>query len=174
MSTNPRTPFVALGLLLVACGGDGDGGGDGSKPICSIGVTLSGDVDARFDVDDDMSCLISHSFDSGIELSYIPAQEVSNIELDIAEITEGETGANFPATVVVHLDVGTRYSVGACTAEITEHRPDGTETTSIGELRNYVVVGTASCTEPALPPPPATGTIEVGALSFRIPATWRD
>ncbi|HEX6277122.1 MAG TPA: hypothetical protein VFZ53_28975 [Polyangiaceae bacterium] len=174
MTTNLRLPVVALGFLLVGCGGDGDGGGDASKPICSIGVTLAGDVEARFDVDDDVSCLIAHSSGSGIELSYIPAEEVSTIELDIAEVTEGETGADFPMTVVVNLDAGTRYTTGACTATLTEHRLDGTETTSIGELRNYVVVGTGSCAEPALPPAPATGSIELGALSFRIPATWRD
>jgi hypothetical protein len=174
MTRSTRTTLLAL--TLVGCGGDEEGDGEEPKPSCSFGATLSGDVSASLSDADDAACLIAHSFGAGIDVVFAIASDVSSIELGIDDVAESEIGDGFPASIRINLDAGPRYAtpVAACTANISEHELESTETSNIGEMRNYRVIGTATCTEPAFSAEPAGGAILIGGASFRIPAVWRD
>ena len=169
--------IAVLALLLVACGGDDDaGGGSESKPSCAFGATLSGDVLGTFDANKDLACLISHSFESGIDVVFITGEGASTVELGIDDVTEGQTGTAFPATIRLSLEDGGDYATptGGCTATVTEHQLEKTEMSAIGELRHYQVAGAAVCAEPAISSAPETGAITFDDVTFRIPAVWRD
>ena len=115
-------------------------------------------------------------FGSNIDVVYAPGRAVSTIVLAIGDVTEGEVGGGFPTAVGIRLEDDSRYETSAtgCSATVTEHELENTEMSEIGELRNYGVVGTASCTEPALRSDGTSGQISLANVAFRIPAVWRD
>lgn len=164
-------------LCLVGCGDDdGGGGGDASDASCAIGATLSGDVEDSISVSDNAACLVSFSFDSGIDAGLTTLSAAYSIQIGIDGITEGQTGAGFPTQIGVTMDSGPRYSTSAtgCSATVTEHDLIETRTSELGEEREYGVVGTASCTEPAVREDGAAGQITLSDVAFHIPVTWSD
>jgi hypothetical protein len=142
-----------------------------------MGATLTGDVEKGFGADDDSAaCLVSHSFDSGLFASFAPDFSGLSLSLDIANVTEGQTGSGFPTEIGVTREDERRYSTSpaGCSATLTEHELEGTETTEIGEERLYHVVGTAACTEPALPEDGGSGQVSIADVAFVFTAVWRD
>ena len=167
----------AFGFLLSACGGDDDGDGGESEASCAMGATLTGDVEKSFSADDDSAaCLVSHSFDSGLFASFAPDFSGLSMSVDIANVTEGQTGSGFPTEIGVVREDERRYATSAsgCSATITEHELEGTEMTEIGEERLYHLVGTASCSEPALPEDGGSGQITIADVAFVFTAVWGD
>ena len=171
--------FAILSLSLLGCGDDDPAAEP--KPNCSIGVTLTGDVQATFSARDETACGINVSLDSGIDVAFIPLRAISGIELRIGDVTEGETGGPFPTGVGVTTEEDPttqqvrRYgtsSVG-CNVEIGEHRFEETQMSVLGEERHYQVVGTGSCSESAVPAD-MMGEIAVSNFVFRATAIWTD
>ena len=168
------------GLWVLACAlfgcGDDDGGGDGSSDSsCGIGVTLSGDVNQTLDVDDNAACVVSFSYDAGINAGLTTLSANLSIQIGIDAVMEGQTGSGFPTEMGVTLDNGPSYSTSptGCSATITEHEREGTQTGELGE-RDYRVVGTATCTEPAVREDGMAGQITLSNISYVIPAVWSD
>lgn len=167
----------ALGFAFAACGGDDDGDGGTSEATCGMGATLTGDVNESFSADEDSAaCLVSHSFDSGLFASFAPDFSGLSMSLDIANVTEGQTGSGFPTEIGVVREDERRYATSAsgCSATITEHELESTEMSSIGEERLYHLVGTATCTEPALPEDGMSGQITIADVAFVFTASWGD
>jgi len=171
--------FVILSLSLLGCGDDDPA--PEPKPNCSIGVTLSGDVQGTLSVLDEVACGINVSLDSGIDVVFIPLRAITGIELRIGEVTEGETGGPFPTRVGVTTEEDPttqqvrRYATSSvgCNVEISEHRLEGTQMSVLGEERHYQVVGTGSCGESAVPAD-MMGEIVLSDFVFRATAIWTD
>ena len=171
------TAIWAFGFALSACGGDGDGDGGESEASCAIGARLTGDVEESFSADDDSAaCLVSHSFDSGLFASFAPDFSGFSMSLDIANVTEGQTGSGFPTQVGVIREDGRQYSTSAsgCSATISEHELESTVMSEIGEERLYHLVGTATCAEPALPGDGGSGQITIADVAYVFTAIWGD
>lgn len=162
-----------LAVLLPACGGDDDGDGGESEASCAVGATLTGDVNKSFTADDDSAaCLVSHSFDSGLFASFAPDFSGLSMSLDIANVTEGQTGSGFPTEIGVVREDERRYatSPSGCSATITAHEL----VADSGEERDYHLVGTATCTEPALPEDGGSGQITIADVAYVFTAVWSD
>jgi hypothetical protein len=170
------TGLWVLAFALFGCGDDdGDGGDGASDESCAIGVTLSGDVNQTLSANDDAACIVSFSYDSGIDAGLTTLSADLSIQVGIDAVTEGQTGSGFPTEMGVTLDNGPSYSTSptGCSATITEHEREGTGTGELGE-RDYRVVGTATCTEPALREDGTAGQILLSNISYVIPAVWSD
>lgn len=91
-------------------------------------------------------------------------------------MTEGQTGAGFPTEIEVTREDDRRYSTSAigCSSTITEHELERTQMTSLGEERDYRLVGTATCTEPALPEDGGSGQVSIADVAFVFTAIWGD
>jgi hypothetical protein len=165
--------FVILSLLLLGCGDDEPA--PEPRPNCAIGVTLTGDVEATFSTRDEAGCGTQHSFDSGLDVAFIPARDISGIDLRIDEVTESETGGPFPTRVIVTTESVRRYGTTptGCAVELTEHDLERTEDSEIGEQRHYRVAGTGSCSEPAVPTD-MMGQVSLSDFTFFFSVTWRD
>lgn len=163
--------------VLFACGGDDDGDGGEPEPTCAIGATLTGDVERRISVDEESTaCLVSQSFDSGIFASFAPDLSGLSLAIDIANVTEGQTGSGFPTEIEVTSEDDRRYSTSpsGCTSTITEHSLQDSQMSELGEERNYRLVGTATCTEPALPDDGGSGQVSITDVAFVFTAFWGD
>ena len=117
-----------------------------------------------------------HSFESGVEIIYIPASRLSTFGITIEEVTEGEVGAAFPAQVDVIVD-DSRWATSpdACAVDVEEHALELTEDSAIGEMRHYRIAGKGACPIPALPSSAeATGEVTIGSFRFAGSAVWRD
>ena len=117
--------------------------------------------------------VVTGSVRSGIWAEFTPIRDGVTIGLDIADVTEGEAGSGFPTEARVTGTDNREYAIlgTPCSAAITEHSREGTA--SSGE-RNYRVVGTAACTEPAVAVDADPGQILLGNIAFIIPAFWND
>jgi hypothetical protein len=165
--------FLVIPLSLLGCGDDEPV--PKPKPNCAIGVTLTGDIEVTLNEEDEAACGTQHSFDSGLEVAFIPGRDISGIELRIGEVTEGETGGPFPTRVNVSTEEVRRYGTSptGCAVELTEHYLERTEDSELGEQRHYRVAGTGSCSEPAVPSD-MMGQISVSDFEFYFSVTWRD
>jgi hypothetical protein len=160
---------------LVGCGDD-DGGGDTvSDSDCALGITLSGDVEKSVSVNDSAACLVAHSFESGIIAGLTVLGSGFSIQINVQDVTEGQTGSGFPMEVGVNIDDGPGYNtpLPGCSASITEHAFNGTVENEIGEQREYRVIGSASCTEQAVRED-APGELTLTNVVFHIPGIWTD
>src|SRR5262245_24882645 len=177
MAVSRTAGTLLLALFLVACSDDDDeGGGDGSSDSsCGIGVTLSGDEEDTYGVNDSAGCAAPFSFESGIDAGIAPIGAGLSFQIAIAVVTEGQTGSGFPTEMGVTIDGGPSYSTSqtGCSATITEHALENTEVSTLGE-RDYRVVGSATCTEPALREDGMTGQILFSNITFHIPVVWSD
>jgi hypothetical protein len=173
------TGVFLLTLSTAACSSNGGAGGDatGSLGTCGARVEATGAANLKLTGQDDAACLTQHSFDSGLDVSFIhvDAQGTSkgSLELAIAEVTEGATGADFPTRVMVSSDALERWQSNACLTSITEHRLVRTEDSMIGELRHYQVGGEGAC-DAALEPSSGGGSVTLGPYEFSAELVWRD
>jgi hypothetical protein len=163
-------------LALLGCAGsDGGNGAAGSSSLgtCGVRADVSGAVTAKFDGNDDSACLTSHSFDSGLNGSFLQLETQYALQLDIADVAEGQTG-DFPSTLGVADESNARWRSSACTTTLSEHELLEKEASTLGELRHYQVTGAGACDAPLEPVADATGTVELGPFEFRARFTWRD
>jgi hypothetical protein len=161
---------------LPACGSDDDHKSAGSDALGSCGVEaqLSGGSSLRFTGNDDAACATQHSFDSGLEVMFVGVSADGSLELQIADVTEGETGADFTTRVIVVDAANERFQANDCLTSVSEHDLLETETSNIGELRHYQVGGEGSCPSPLTPLNAAVGEATLGSFAFRAQFTWRD
>jgi hypothetical protein len=166
-----------IAIFLFGCGGDDEGGGDAaSDTACAMGITVSGDFEGSLDMNDDQACIVSFSIDSGIDAGFATLSAGFSPRIGIGDVMEGQTGAGFPTEIALTIDDGPSYSTSqtGCSATITEHELLRTRTDELGEERDYHVVGTATCTEPALREDGMAGQITLSNVTFEIPAIWTD
>lgn len=143
----PRWAICCVAVCcLIACGnlGDSDAGSAAGLGTCGLRTHLSGGVMVSFTGQDDAACLTQHSFDEGLDVDFIHTSTKVTVSFAIADVTEGETGDQYPTQVRVTSDTG-RWESDACTMSISEHELLQTEASAIGELRHYQVSGQGAC-----------------------------
>jgi hypothetical protein len=161
-------------MALAGCGDDDDsmsptGSSAQFEPdtTCAIAIEVAGEFQARIGARDPVACLASHSVGDGIDVSLLRIDgPLERVELHIDEITRGETGPAFPATVeLAHAD-GRDWIAEACTASIETHVDRGA-----AELgRAYEVRGTVDCAMPAIDD--AGSELTVQPFAFIVTITW--
>ena len=159
-----------------ACGNgddDTDDEGSGLSGGCAIRAHVSGGIDLRFTGKSDAACAAQHSFDTGLEVTFIDTSGKGTLELVIDDVAEGETGDAYPARVVVTGTAQTRWQSSGCVAAINEHRLERVEASAIGELRHYQVSGGGTCSEP-LEAAAGGNPSTLDVFTFRAGFTWRD
>lgn len=156
--------LAVLGGLLVGCEEESP------ESTCSLAVALTGDVSATLTSGASVGCVIQHSLDAGIDVAYVPIDEgeLKSVDLVIDEITKGQTGAGFPASVRVRREDGSVYATAACTVDVEEHESRGP--VELGEA--FRVAGKGSCAAPAMAED--SGTVSVAPFEFVVQVTWRD
>ena len=183
MNLHPLVPLL-LCLSISACGSNGnaDGaGGEGngstsssSLASCALQTDVSGGTSIQFTGKDDAACATLHSFDSGLDGIFIGNDAKGTLELMVDNVTEGETGSDYPTRILVTSTAKEHWQGSGCLTSLNEHRLLKTEASEIGELRHYQVSGEGSCNEAldAL----ATGGdgVTIGPFAFRAEFTWRD
>jgi hypothetical protein len=159
-----------------ACGSDDDHQLAGADALGSCGVEarLSGGSSLRFTGDDDAACATQHSSESGLEVMFVGVSAPGSFELQIADVTEGETGAEFETRVIVVDAANERFQGNDCSTSVSEHRLLETEASTIGELRHYQVSGEGACPSPLSPLNAEVGEAALGGFAFRAQFTWRD
>ena len=177
--------LLALGFVSSACsssgkGNDDGGGGEGNEPsgsslgTCGLRSEVSGGTTIHFTGQDDVSCTTLHSSGTGLDAIFSGLDAKGSLELIVDDVTEGQTGSDFPTRVVVTSTARDKWQGTECSASLSEHHLLSTEASAIGELRHYQVTGVGTCSTD-LDSFPAGGTATtVGAFAFRAQFTWRD
>jgi hypothetical protein len=167
--------FLALlGLGSSACGSGGDGASSSALGTCGLRADVSGGAVIRFAGKDDAACVTQHSSGSGLDLMFIGAGAKGTLELSIDDVTEGETGRDFPARVVVTSQSKQHWQGSACLAAVSEHDLFSTEVSELGELRHYRVSGEGDCSDTLDSVPAGAEAATLGPFAFRAEVTWRD
>lgn len=161
---------------LPACGSDDghDAAGSDALGTCGVQARLSGGSNFRFTGDDDAACATQYSFDSGLEVMFVGVSADGSLELRIADVTEGETGAEFATRVIVIDAADERFQGNDCLTSVTEHRLLKAEASNIGEQRHYQVSGDGTCPSPLTPLNAEIGVATLASFAFRAQFTWRD
>jgi hypothetical protein len=172
--------FLALVFVSSACSSSGKGGDEAGEPsgstlgTCGLRSEVSGGATIHFTGRDDVSCATLHSSGNGLDAVFSGLDAKGSMELIVDEVTEGQTGSDFPTRIVITNTARDKWQGNACLASVSEHRLLNTEASAIGELRHYQVTGVVSCNA-ALDSLPAGGAATtVGDLAFRAQFTWRD
>ena len=156
--------WVLLFGLLAACEEDEPG-----EVTCSLALSLSGDASDALTSKSSLACAISHSGDAGIDVGYLQTSgAIKSVDLSIAAITKGETGAGFPATLTIHHSDDRSWKADECTVSVTDHA--FREAVEFGDA--YHVVGTGECASPALDD--EGGSVTVAPFKFIVHAIWSD
>lgn len=168
--------LLMLCCSLTACGSDDDheAAGVGGLGSCGVEARLSGGSSLHFTGDDDAACATQHSFESGLEVMFVGVSAEGSFELQIADVMEGETGADFKTRVIVVDAAHERFQGNDCLTSVSEHRLLETEASTIGELRQYQVSGQGTCPSPLTPLNAELGEAALGSFAFRAQFTWRD
>jgi hypothetical protein len=150
-----------------------------SEPLssCALSVTMTGTIDSTIPEDATMDCAALGNGETGIDNVFLLSSGVAQLEIMIDSVSEGEVGGSFPTTINLYDITSRRWGTdtGACSVEITEHTLDSVDSSDTGELRNYVVAGTGTCSGDAVPRGQgAHGVITLSEFSFRLPPVWRD
>ena len=105
---------------------------------------------------------MSH-FDAGFETDYIATEgELRRVDLAVDEVTRGETGNGFPATLTLTDAAQERWEAG-CMANVSTHE--------LVSGNDYKIVGTGSCSAPATSQSSATN-VTVGDFAFVTVVNW--
>jgi hypothetical protein len=165
-----------LCLTLAACGDDGGDGApadSASLGTCGVRADVTGGTIIHFTGKDDAACATQHSFDSGLDVSFLGTSAKGTLELSIEDVVEGETGDDYPTRVIVRSPANESWQGAACLVSISEHRLRDVEASEIGELRHYQVSGEGTCADPLASVAAAT-PVTLGPFTFRAQFTWRD
>jgi hypothetical protein len=171
-----RVLFPSLLCLgISACGDDGTGDdGSGSLGECALRANATGGIDLRFTGKDDAACATQHSFDTGLQVTFIGTSAKGTLDLVVNDVAEGETGSDYSARVIVTNSAQARWQGSGCVAAISEHRLVEVEASEIGELRHYQVSGEGNCSEPLVSVTAGGDAVTLGVFAFRAQFTWRD
>ena len=161
------TAPLLVGLLAVSPGGCEDDGGEEST--CALTLSVSGDFTGSVTEDRGAGCLIQHSFGAGIDVTYLPrgSGEPGRVDLSIDDVTQGETGEGFPATIRVRHSDERVWQANGCVVTIDVHEAHGTS--EDGE--DYRVAGSGTC--PSNATDGAEGSLTVAPFDFVVVVTWR-
>jgi hypothetical protein len=155
-------------VLLVAClVGCED---EPSESTCTLALASSGDFSAELTKGSSVGCTTLQSSGAGIDVTYTPVDDpaIASVDLVIDEVTKGQTGADFPATVTVHHDDGRAYTASDCTVAIDGHESRGPA--EFGET--FAVHGTGTCASAATES--GGGNLTLGSFEFDVQVTWAD
>ena len=176
--------LLALGFVSSACSSSGKGSGEegeeGNDPSgssladCGLRSEISGGTTIRFTGQNDVSCTTLHSSGTGLDAVFTGIDAKGSLELVIDDVTEGQTGADFPTRITVTSTKRENWQGKACLSSISEHHLLSTEASAIGELRHYQVTGAGTCTTELDSFPAGGETTTVGPFAFRAKFTWRD
>jgi hypothetical protein len=169
-----RDALLLSAVLVCGCGDDNDRDAGSLAASCALGVELSGAHSRSQRASEELACATLHSFDSGVDNVFLSANAQLRFELGIDDIEEGAIG-EYPAHVEVQVE-GQRFRTApdGCSVNVTEHALVSRESSEIGEMRRYRVVGSGSCSVPAQPVNQQGEPVTVGSFQFRQPAVWRD
>ena len=166
-----RDRIMVLVFVGCACDGDGGGGGGGGElgdSECELAISLTGALEWTSAAAP--ACLIPFGGDVGISMLYglVDDGPVERVEIEVAEVTEGEVG-EFPAAVTVRAHDGRSWTSSSCVVVIDAHEYVGEDEFS----RMYQVTGSGGCATPAAPSGgDASGELEVADFQFRFPPSW--
>jgi len=135
---------------------------------------VAGGTAIQFTGKNDAACATQHSFDTGLDGVFVGTNAKGTLELVVDDVTEGETGSDYPTRITVTSPAKERWQGTGCLASITEHRLVKTEASEIGELRHYQVGGEGSCSKPLESVPAGSDAVTLGPFAFRAEFTWRD
>jgi len=127
----------------------------------------------RFTDSNDAACATQHSFSSGLEAVFVGNGAKGAIELVIANVTEGETGGDYPTRLELSNGAGESWKSDDCLTSITEHELLRTEETELGEFRIYRVVGEGRCAEPLGSVTAGGNAAVLDSFAFHAEFTWR-
>jgi hypothetical protein len=163
---------LAIGVAI-GCDG-GTSGTDGTEvdelpddATCAAIVELRGGVELEVTPTTTIQCVGQPSRGAGLYIGFVPPTVgvFHQVDVMINDVTRGETGAGFATEVLIAK--GTTYRTSSCTATIREHRETGPA--SIGAY--FHVIGSVSCTAPAISPDVAA-TVTVERLEFATVVIW--
>lgn len=167
-----------LGITPMACGdgADGEPGAHSSSlGSCGLRAELRGGKILNFTGNDDAACVTQHSFDTGLDATFVALDGAGRLELGVDGIAEGETGEGYATRVAVAAGTsGERWAGSGCVTSVVEHRLVTSEASSIGELRHYQVGGEGVCAAALAPVTDGVEPVSVGPFTFRAQITWRD
>ena len=164
--------ILVLGLVVGGCGDDADSGEDEELSDCALSMTLSGGLDASFELEQSWACGVPFGPSSGVWMVFLPPDgDIGQVYVIVDDVTASGTGT-FPAGVGVLMresenEWGTLRD--DCTVEVREHSLVQED----DPADEYLMVGSGSCSAAALPTPATTGDpVDVSAFEFRFPARW--
>lgn len=151
-------------------GADNDGGG-GTPPLgsseCELGIGISGAV--TWSTPSTPACGIPFGPQTGIFMGYLFLDgAIQSVQIDVADVTEGETGTFPAAMTLTHVD-GRTWTTEACRVVIQSHVPDPEFDDDFS--RAYRVHAMGSCTDPAADEA-GLETVIVDPFALRFPARW--
>jgi hypothetical protein len=166
-----RTAAIVLAAALGGCGDD-VGAAEGEElPDCSLSMRLEGGYQASLEHGATWACAVPFGPDASVWMVFLPgAGEVSSVDVMVAEVGRGQTGT-YPAGVGIYLDDDRAWGTTRddCTVTVTEHVLQEED----APADEYLMVGSGSCSAPALPAEGTTGEpIEVGEFEVRFPPRW--
>lgn len=135
---------------------------------------MAGGTVIQFTGKNDAACLTQHSFDTGLDGSFIGTNGQGTLELVIDHVTEGETGSDYPTRVVATNPTGDQWQSSGCLVSVSEHRLLKVADSELGELRQYQVSGEGGCATPLEALLAHTDAVTLGSFEFRAEFTWRD
>lgn len=139
--------------------------GDGS---CELAASLSGA--SQWSTPSAPGCGIPFGPDAGISMIFLFTDgEIQAITIDVADVTEGETGT-FAATMEIEHADGRTWTAADCTVDIDEHAADPGSDDEFS--RAYLVHATGTCASPAQSEEMAAEPIEIDPFELRFPARW--
>ena len=162
---------------MPACGsssGGNDSTNSGVQGTCGIRADVAGGTSIRFTGNNDAACATQHSFDTGLDATFIGIDNKGTLELTIDDIAEGEIGSDYPTRLSVMNAADERWQSSTCLTSISEHHLVEVEDSEIGELRQYQVSGEGTCPEPLEPLSAGADPVTLASFAFRARFTWRD
>jgi hypothetical protein len=156
-------PIAVVAICCsVACGGDGIGDSE-----CELDGSVSGEI--AWSNSSSPACVIPFSGSAGILMIFIPLDdELAAFQVDVADITEGETGT-FPAIVEIRAEDDRVWETSDCTVEFDSHEFESEDDFS----RAYVATGTGECSSNALAVGGgAQGELTIAPFAFHFPPHW--
>ena len=171
--TWPGAGVAALLLLVTACGDDagGESGGFPQGTTCGAALEVNGGLDLSISPSrTSTGCVSSVSHDSGFAVGFLFVDsELASARVEIENVTEGETGEDFPAQLSFVHDDDREWSVANCVAEVTEH-----EYVAPNELgwKRYRVSGSVECTSASSVDERATEALDVRSFAFIATISW--
>jgi hypothetical protein len=172
-----RTALLITLLEISACSGSSgtdDGSGEQGNGTCGLRADVTGGTTIHFTGKDDAACATLHASGTGLDGQFIGVDAKGTLELMVDDITEAETGSDYPTRVLVTSTAKEHWQGAGCLTSVNEHQLLKTEASTIGELRHYQLSGSGSCVAPLDSVPVGGEAVSVSEFVFRAQFIWRD